>query len=125
MTTTSTPMRCPFCNAQGINYLEAKTVGFFAVIYCAKCGAIHGVVPAQPQPAKAEPKPAATPQPEPPPPPQPEPFDLRKIDVEETPPKEPKPEPTLTPARAQAMMAHYVQPGSTMYRIIRKDDEET
>jgi hypothetical protein len=117
-------MRCGFCNAHGVNYLEAKTVGFYAVIFCKKCGAIHGMVPA-PQPAKGEPKPAATakPEPVPSPPPQPEPFDMRKVDVEKTEPEKPKAEPKLTPARAQAMMGHYVQPGSTMYRVIRKDEE--
>jgi hypothetical protein len=128
-TTIPTP-RCGFCNAQGITYLEAKTVGCYAIVFCGKCGAIHGVVPAQQQPAKLAPVGAQTetPNPEPvaSPPPEPEPFDLRKIDVEKPETKEPKAEQKLTPARAQAMMDYYVQPGSTMYQIIRKDnDEET
>jgi len=112
--TTPTP-RCGFCNAQGINYLEAKTVGCYAIVFCAKCGAIHGVIPAPQQPARPAPVGAQTAAPPP------EPFDLRKVDIEQQPPM---PDQKLTPARAQAMAAHYIQPGSTMYRVIRKDDEE-
>lgn len=125
-----TAPRCPFCNAQGVSQLEAKTIGFFAVIYCRQCGAIHGVVP-KPQ---DYPKPVETPKSEPvAPEPKalPEPFDIRKIDVEKKPPEIPKPPPAepkkeqnMTPERARAMMPYYTQPGSTMYKIIRKDDEE-
>jgi hypothetical protein len=46
-----TTPRCPFCNAQGINQIEAKTVGYYGIIYCKQCGAIHGVVPVPAKPA--------------------------------------------------------------------------
>lgn len=45
-----TTPRCPFCSAQGINQIEAKTVGYYGIIYCKQCGAIHGVVPVPAKP---------------------------------------------------------------------------
>lgn len=120
---TSTPtLRCGFCNAQGINQLEAQVFGFYSVIFCRQCGAIHGIVPAPPArpDAKAEaPEPVEPPQqPEPP-------FDFRAIEIENIEVEKPKTEPKLTPARAQGMMSYYIQPGSTNYRIIRKDNGES
>ena len=38
--------RCPHCNAQGIDKIAAKKLGGYSLIYCDKCGAIYGVVPA-------------------------------------------------------------------------------
>lgn len=49
--------RCPYCNAQGLKNLEMHQTGAFAVIYCAQCGAIYGVVslPRQPSVSPHEP----------------------------------------------------------------------
>lgn len=37
--------RCPFCNAQGLEAIAAKSLGTFSLICCSKCGAIHGIAP--------------------------------------------------------------------------------
>lgn len=40
-----TGIRCPFCNAQGLDHLQVEGVKSFQVVYCGQCGAIHGVLP--------------------------------------------------------------------------------
>jgi len=44
--------RCPYCNAQGLKNITAHNTGPYAVVCCAQCGAIHGVVPVIPTPKK-------------------------------------------------------------------------
>ncbi|MCB0209292.1 MAG: hypothetical protein KDJ52_08180 [Anaerolineae bacterium] len=46
----STTPKCPYCNARGIDSLAVEDMRMFLLVYCHKCGAIHGVVPA-PTPA--------------------------------------------------------------------------
>ncbi|MBN1220152.1 MAG: hypothetical protein JXM69_14590, partial [Anaerolineae bacterium] len=45
--------RCPYCNAQGLKYLDFRSVGPVSVIFCAQCGAIHGII-TLPKPNKNE-----------------------------------------------------------------------
>ncbi|MCB0191339.1 MAG: hypothetical protein KDJ65_05290 [Anaerolineae bacterium] len=47
----STTPKCPHCNACGIDCLAVEDMRMFLLVYCHKCGAIHGVVPNQPQPS--------------------------------------------------------------------------
>ena len=37
--------RCPYCNAQGLKHLSINHAGFFAIVFCGQCGAIHGIIP--------------------------------------------------------------------------------
>jgi hypothetical protein len=37
--------RCPHCNARGSEFVATESKEMFTLVYCAKCGAIHGVVP--------------------------------------------------------------------------------
>lgn len=53
--------RCPFCNAQGLDKLAAKNLGYFSLIYCGQCGAIYGVVPTSPPKTTTESKPKTRP----------------------------------------------------------------
>lgn len=66
-----TNIRCPFCNAQGLDHLQVECVKSFQVVYCGQCGAIHGVLPLAaiqrqeetalteaPKPAQEQPTPA-------------------------------------------------------------------
>ena len=41
----STTPKCPHCNARGIDSLAVEDMRMFLLVYCHKCGAIHGVVP--------------------------------------------------------------------------------
>src|SRR5262245_24847841 len=111
--------RCPYCNAKGVNQLEAKLVGFFFLVFCKSCGAIHGVVP-KPAP---EPQATATTTSEPE-------FDLHPI-PKPKPEKQTKKQPALlqkagrlTPEEAQARAAAGLNPKGTMYRIIRNVNDE-
>ena len=47
----STTPKCPHCNARGIDSLAVEDMRMFLLVYCHKCGAIHGVVPSPPQPS--------------------------------------------------------------------------
>lgn len=114
--------RCPYCNAQGVNQLEAKVVGFFVLVFCKGCGAIHGVVP---KPVSEQPPATVTtPEPE---------LNLHPIPGKQKPqpPKAKKqnPQPVnkasrLKPEEAQARAAAGLSPKGTMYRIIRNVDDE-
>lgn len=46
----STTPKCPHCNARGIDSLAVEDMRMFLLVYCHKCGSIHGVVPNPPQP---------------------------------------------------------------------------
>lgn len=48
--------RCPYCNTSGAEFIVAQNLATFTLIYCAQCGAIHGVLPLIP--AAANPPPA-------------------------------------------------------------------
>ncbi|MCL4299675.1 MAG: hypothetical protein KJ077_28325 [Anaerolineae bacterium] len=40
--------RCAYCNARGLNHLIVEQTAQFMLVYCGKCGAIHGVLPLSP-----------------------------------------------------------------------------
>lgn len=57
---SATP-KCPYCNAKGIDSLAVEDVRLFLVVYCHKCGAIHGVVPKPQSSTEIKVKPAEEP----------------------------------------------------------------
>ena len=62
-------IRCPFCNAQGLDLLRVEPTPLFQVVHCGQCGAIHGILPLAPAPIEAKidpPRPAIIPLVEPP-----------------------------------------------------------
>lgn len=91
--------RCPFCNTPGLDRLKIEVVsGQFRVIYCAQCGAIHGILPLGRQPAESppQPKPAKFFVPAPPPPK----AEAPKPAPEQPPTSKPEPpKPTPRPAK--------------------------
>jgi hypothetical protein len=40
--------RCAYCNARGLSHLIVEQAPQFNLVYCGKCGAIHGVLPLSP-----------------------------------------------------------------------------
>ena len=46
--------RCPFCNATGVSAIAARRLGNALLLYCGRCGAIHGVAPISEGKGKAE-----------------------------------------------------------------------
>lgn len=109
--------RCPFCNAQGISQIEANPIGPALLIFCKKCGAIHGVVPkattvdrkpeAETIPTEAPPAPPAKPEFKPKP--------LEEIENEQK-------DQLLTPNQAFSMLRGRQQ--GTMYKRFPIDDGE-
>ncbi len=37
--------RCPSCNVRGIEFVQTESKEQFTLVYCGKCGAIHGALP--------------------------------------------------------------------------------
>jgi len=104
--------RCPFCNAQGINQIEAKSLGPVLLLYCKNCGAIHGVIQSPPvphPPVKDEPVI------------QQKPFELKPLEQLE---EHPRPNKPLTPQQAALLQKHMVQHASPYRIILTGDDPE-
>lgn len=62
-------IRCPFCNAQGLDLLKVEQTPSLQVVHCGQCGAIHGILPLAAVPTEAkidQPRPAEIPLAEPP-----------------------------------------------------------
>lgn len=49
-------LRCPFCNATGLDQLRAQPTGLFLIVYCKTRGAVHGVAPKPPTPPPKDPE---------------------------------------------------------------------
>lgn len=108
--------RCPFCNAQGLDKLAAKTLGYFSLIYCGQCGAIHGVVPLPPKKPKTkqQARPVATTEQAPASPPAPP--------LTSPPEKEKTP-----PSPEEEALSYYTRPGQHGFytRMMTDEDDET
>lgn len=87
--------RCPYCNTQGLSNLAQYQAGQFAVIYCAQCGAIFGVIPLA-VPALSRKKPPAPAEIFSPPPDQP--ISEPKTELELPKNSAPETEPAVDPA---------------------------
>lgn len=112
---TTTP-RCPYCNAQGLGAMAALNAGLYLLVYCGKCGAVHGIIPAPAQPQAAAPEPAR------------EPVTVTDPSQQAAPEPEPPPlpqgkEPQLTPERAYLLQRRYIQKATPRLKIVDPEGE--
>jgi hypothetical protein len=94
-------IRCPFCNATGLDQLGAQPTGPFLIVYCKSCGAIHGVVPKPPTPPPKE--------------------EINMAPVRQQPdPEPPPPDPDhyLTPEKARLLNLYYGSRAGQYRRIV-------
>lgn len=103
-------IRCPFCNANGLDQLGAQPTGLFLIVYCKTCGAIHGIVSKPPTPPRQQPDP-------------PEEVNMAPVRQQQqpepdTPPHEPDPDHYLSPEKAHLLNLYYGGRAGTYRRIV-------